>query len=112
MSDSLQLKAITENANKVAKLIKGNLTTIANDLKPVQLLSDEGYDEIVDNQLTPPLKRANNLIQRVISVMEVDPTQYEVFRGVLEKHLNPEVLRKTLPKLGGESVLSVTSYIG
>ena len=104
MGDS-QVEVVKENANKIANLIKGNLTTIANDLKHVKLLTDEDYDEIVSTPAISPLQRANTLIQRVIPQVEVDPAQYEVFRGVLEKHLNPEVLRKILPKLDGESVL-------
>ena len=105
MGDSPQIKAVTENANDIADLIKGNLTTISNDLKHVKLLTDEGYDEIVNVTAIPPLRKANNLIQRVITQVKVDPAQYEVFCGVLEKHLNPEVVRNILPKLDGESVL-------
>ena len=113
MGDS-QVKVVKENANKIAKLIKGNLTIIANDLQHVKLLTDQDYDEIVNAPAIPPLQRANTLIQRVIAQVEVDPAQYEIFRGVLEKHLNPEVLRKILPKLDGESVLycTVCSYSG
>ena len=96
---------VTENANNIAKLIKGNLTTISNDLKHVKLLTDEDYDEIVDTRGNPPLQSANTLIQRVITQVEIDTAQYEVFCGVLEKHFNPEVVRKILPKLEGESVL-------
>ena len=114
MGDSPQVEAIKESANTIAKLIKGNLITIANDLQWVKLLTDQDYDEIVNAPAIPPLQRANTLIQRVIAQVEVVPAQYEVFRGVLEKHLNPEVLRKILPKLDGESVLSsmVCSYSG
>ena len=114
MGDSPQVEAIKESVNKIGKLIKGNLTTIANDLKWVKLLTDQDYDEIVDTRGNPPLQRANTLIQSVIAQVEIDPAQYEVFRGVLEKHLNPEVLRKILPKLDGESVLFciVCSYSG
>ena len=111
MGDSPQVEAIKESVNKIGKLIRGNLTTIANDLKWVKLLTDQDYDEIVNAPGIPPLQRANTLIQRVIAQVEIDPAQYEVFHGVLEKHLNPEVLRKILPKLDGESVL-VCSYSG
>ena len=114
MGDSPQVEVVKENANKIAKLIKGNLIIIANDLQHVKLLTDQDYDEIVNAPAIPPLQRANTLIQRVIAQVEVDPAQYEIFRGVLEKHLNPEVLRKILPKLDGESVLFciVCSYSG
>ena len=114
MDVSPQVEAIKENANVIENLIKGSLTAIANDLKWVKLLTDQDYDEIVDTRGNPPLQRANTLIQRVIAQVEIDPAQYEVFRGVLEKHLNPEVLRKILPKLDGESVLFciVCSYSG
>ena len=114
MGDSPQVEAIKESVNKIGKLIRGNLTTIANDLKWVKLLTDQDYDEIVDTRGNPPLQRANTLILSIIAQVEVDPAQYEVFRGVLEKHLNPEVLRKILPKLDGESVLFciVCSYSG
>ena len=105
MGDSPQIKVVTENANNIAKLIVGDLTTICNDLKYVKLLTDEGYDEIVNATAIPPLQRANNLIQRIIRQVEVDPAQYEVFCGVLEKHLNPKVVREILPKVDGESVL-------
>ena len=111
MGDSPQVEAIKENGNKIAKLIKGNLIIISNDLK---LLTDQDYDEIVNAAAIPPLQRANTLIQRVIAQVEIDPAQYEVFRGVLEKHFKPEVVRKILPKLDGESVLycTVCSYSG
>ena len=114
MDVSPQVEAIKENANKIANLIKGNLTTIANDLKHVKLLTDQDYDEIVSTPGIPQLQRANTLVQHVIPQVEIDPAQYEVFRGVLEKHLNPDVLRKILPKLDGESVLfcSICSYSG
>ena len=105
MGDSPQIKVVTENANKIADLIKGSLITISNDLKHVKLLTGEGYDEIVNATATPPLQRANTLIQCVIPQVKVDPAQYEVFCRVLEKHLNPEVVRNILPKLDGESVL-------
>ena len=111
-SPQKEKEVVTENANKIAKLIKGSLTTISNDLKHVKLLTDEDYDEIVDTRGNPPLQRANTLILSIIAQVEVDPAQYEVFRGVLENHLNLEVLRKILPKLDGESVLycTVCSY--
>ena len=105
MGDSPQVEAIKESANTIAKLIKGNLTTIANDLKWVKLLTDQDYDGIVSTPAIPPLQRANTLIQCVIPQVKVDPAQYEVFCGVLEKHLNPEVVRNILPKLDGESGL-------
>ena len=116
MGDSPQVEAIKESVNKIGKLIRGNLTTIANDLKWVKLLTDQDYDEIVDTRGNPPLQRANTLIQRVIAQVEVDPAQYEVFRGVLEKHIKPDVLSVILPNLDGESVLynmiCSYSYIG
>ena len=105
ISPQKEKKVVAENANKIAKLIKGNLTTISNDLKHVKLLTDEDYDEIVDTRGNPPLQRANTLIQRVITQVEIDTAQYEAFCGVLENHFNPEVVRKILPKLDGESVL-------
>ena len=114
MGDSPQVAAIKKNGNAIAILIKENLITIANDLKWVKLLTDQDYDEIVNAAAIPPLQRANTLIQRVIPQVKIDPAQYEVFRGVLEKHFKPEVVRKILPKLDGESVLycTVCSYSG
>ena len=55
MGDSPQVEAIKESANTIANLIKGNLTTIANDLKHVKLLTDEDYDEIVSTPAISPL---------------------------------------------------------
>ena len=111
MDDSPQVESIKQNRNKIVALIQGDLILIVNDLNGVKLLSDEGYDEIVNTQGNPPLQRANNLIQRVIPQVEIDPAQYEVFCGVLEKHFKPEIVRKILPKLAGESVLYCTVCI-
>ena len=113
MDYSPQVESIKQNRNKIVALIQGNLILIVNDLNGAKLLGDEGYDEIVNTPAIPPLQRANNLIQRVIPQVEIDAAQYEVFCGVLEKHFKPEIVRKILPKLAGESVLYCTlcSYL-
>ena len=103
MDDSPQVKAIRQNANDLAELIRGNLTLIANDLKGLQLLGDEDYDRIVNTKATPPLERANDLLQCVITPVKIAPTLYQDFYSVLEKYLNPHVLLKLLPKPEGES---------
>lgn len=103
MDDSPQVKAIRQNANDLAELIRGNLTLIANNLKSLRLLGDEDYDRIVNTKATPPLERANDLLQCVITPVKIVPTLYQDFYNVLEKHLNPHVLLKLLPKPEGKS---------
>ena len=103
MDDSSQVRAIKQNRNKLAELIQGDLISIANDLNAQRLLPDVTHGNIVSNP--PSFQSANDLIQRGIAQVKIDPAKYEVFRGVLEKHFDPEVLRKLLPKLDGESVL-------
>ena len=116
MDVSPQVNVIRENANKIANLVAGELIPIANDLNRVHLINRGSYDKIVSTPAIPPLQRANTLIQHIIPQVEVDPAQYEIFRGVLEKHIKPDVLRVILPNPGGESVLYCMicsySYIG
>ena len=99
--------AIEEFANKIALAIQGNLITIPNDLKSKGLLGDEDYGRIVNTQATPPLQRANDLVQCVITQVKIDPGQYQVFYSVLEKHPNLQVLLKMLPTPDGESCYTV-----
>ena len=101
-------RAIEQKANEIAEQISGNLMLIANDLKSRQLLSVSDLDSIV-NPANPSLQRANTLVQRVITQVKIVPTQYQVFRSVLEKHLNPAVLANILPQPDGESVLHCMS---
>ena len=103
MDGSPQVKAIEQNANDLAALIRGSLTLIANDLKGLRLLGDEDYDRIVNTKATPPLERANDLLQCIITPLKIAPTLYQDFYDVLEKYLNPQVLLKLLPKPEGES---------
>ena len=103
MIDSPQVKAIEQNAIHLAGLICGNLTLIANDLKGLRLLSDDDYDRVVNTKATPPLKRANDLLQCMITPVKIAPTLYQDFYNVLEKYLNPQVLLYILPKPEGES---------
>ena len=103
MDNPPQVKAIEQNANDLAKLIRGNLTLIANDLKGLQLLGDEDYDRVVNTKATPPLERANDLLQRIITPVKVASPLYQDFYNVLEKYLNPQVLLKLLPKPEGKS---------
>ena len=111
MDDSPQVKAIKQNANDLAELIRGNLTIIANDLKGLRLLGDEDYDRIINTKATPPLERANDLLQCIISPVKIAPTLYQEFYNVLEKYLNPQVLLKMLPKPKGESRYTEQSSI-
>ena len=101
MDDSSQVKAIKQNANDLAGLIRGSLTLIANDLKGLQLLGDEDYDRTVITKATPPLERANYLLQCVIIQVKIAPPLYQDFYNVLKKYLNPQVFLKILPE--GES---------
>ena len=94
--------AIEEFANKIALAIQGNLTIIANDLKWKDLLGDEDYGKIVNTPAISQLQRANELVQCVSRQVQIDPGQYEVFYGVLEKHRNLQVLLKKLPKPNDE----------
>ena len=103
MTDSPQVKAIKQNANDLAELIRGNLTLIANDLKSLRLLSDEDYDRVVNTKVTPPLERANDLLQCVITPVKIAPPLYQDFYNVLEKYLHRQVLLNILPKPEGES---------
>ena len=107
--DDSQVKAIKQNANHLAELIRGNLTLIANDLKGLQLLGNEDYDRIVNTKATPPLERASDLVQCVITPVKIAPTLYQDFYNVLENYLNPQVLVKLLPKPKGESCYTAWS---
>ena len=102
MDVSFQVKAIDENANDIARAIQGNLTIIANNLKSKGLLGDEDYDRIVNTPATPPLQRANDLVQCVYRQVKIVPKQYQVFYGVLEKHRNLQFLLEIIPKPNGE----------
>ena len=105
-------RAIEENTNSIAELITGNLTLIANDLKSEQLIGDEDYDRIVNTPANPPLQRANDLLQRVITNVKTAPMLYEVFYSVLEKHCNLQALTEILPKPDGKSVQAHTAWCG
>ena len=98
MDGSPQVKAIKQNANDLGELIRGNLTLIANDLKGLRLLGDEDYDRVVNTKSTPPLERANDLLQCVITQVKIAPALYQDFYNVLEEYLNPQVLLNILPK--------------
>ena len=111
MDDSPQVKAIEQNANVLAGLIRGNLTLIANDLKGLRLLGDEDYNRVVNAKATPPLERANDLLQCIITPVKVAPTLYQDFYNVLEKYLHPQVLLNILPKPEGESHYTEQSSI-
>ena len=111
MNDSREVKAIKQNVNDLAKLIRGKLTLIANDLKGLLLLSDEEYDRVVNTKATPPLERANDLLQFVITQVERAPTLYQDFYNVLENYLNPQVLLKLLPEPEGELCYTEQSSI-
>ena len=111
MDDSPQVKAIKQNANDLAELIRGSLTLIANDLKGLRLLGDEDYDRIVITKATPPLERANYLLQCVITQVKIAPALYQDFYNVLQKYLNPQGLLKLLPEPEGESCYTEQSSI-
>ena len=111
MDDSPQVKAIKQNANHLAGLIRGNLTLIANDLKSLRLLGDEDYDRVVNTKATPPLERANDLLQCSITQIKIAPQLYQDFYNVLGRYLNPQVLLKILPKPEGESCYTAPSSI-
>ena len=111
MDDSPQVKAIKQNTNDLAKLICGNLTLIANDLKGLRLLGDEDYDRVVNTKATPPLERANDLLQCIVTPVKIAPPLYQDFYNVLEKYLNPQVLLKLLPEPEGESRYTEQSSI-
>ena len=111
MDDPPQVKAIKQNANDLAGLIRGNLTLIANDLKGLRLLGDEDYDRVVNAKVTPPLERANDLLQCIITPVKVAPTLYQDFYVVLEKYFNPQVLLKLLPEPEGELCYTEQSSI-
>ena len=102
-------QAIEQYANDIVLAIEGSLITIPNDLKSKGLLGDEDYDRIVNTQATPQLQRANDLVQRVIAQVKLDPTQYQVFYSVLEKYPNLQVLLKILPTPDGESCYTANS---
>ena len=102
-------RAIEQNINSIAKLISGNLTFIANDLKSKGLLGDEDYAGIVDTLAINPLQRANNLLRCVITQVEIAPKLHQVFYGVLEKHCNSQALAAILPKQVGKSVQAHTA---
>ena len=111
MDGSPQVKAIEQNANVLAGLIRGNLTLIANDLKGLRLLGEQDYDRIVNTTATPLLERANDLLHCVIPPLKVAPILYQDFYSVLEKYLNPQVLLNLLPKPEGESCYTEQSSI-
>ena len=100
MDDSPQVKSIEQNTNTIAMLISGNLTLIANDLR--ELLDDLDYSRIVSTTATPPLQRANDLIQCVITQIKVDPRRYQVLYSVIKKYRTLQVLLKKLPEPDGE----------
>ena len=111
MDNPPQVTSIKQNANVLAELIRGNLTLIANDLKGLRLLGDEDYDRVVNTKATPPLERANDLLQCMITPVKIAPPLYQDFYNVLEKYLNPQVLLKILPKPEGESCYTEQSSI-
>ena len=102
MDDSPQVKSIEQCTNTIAMLISGNLTLIANDLR--ELLDDMDYSRIVSATATPPLQRANDLIQCVITQVKVDPAKYQVFYSVIKKYRTLQVLLKKLPEPDGRLV--------
>lgn len=83
--------------------MQGNLELIANDLRGC--LGDGDYDRIVNAQVGTPFQRANDLIQRIITQIRIDPGQYQVFYSVLEQHDNLHSVLKKLPKPESEAVL-------
>ena len=98
-----QAKAIQDNANHIAEAIQGDLERIANDLR--EMLGGGDYDRIVDVHVGTSFRRANDLVQCVITQVKIDPGQYQVFYSVLEKYPNVHGLLNKLPKPDGESVL-------
>ena len=98
-----QVKAIQQNANQIAGAIQGNLEMIANDLRG--WLGDGDYGRIVTAQVGTPFQRANDLVQRVITQVEIDPGQYQFFYSVLEQYDNLHGVLRKLPEPEGESVL-------
>ena len=98
-----QVKAIQQNTNDIAETIQGSLERIANDLRG--WLGDGDYDRILNTQVGTPFQRANDLVQRVITQVKIDPGQYQVFYSVLEKRGHLDGVLKKLPKPEGESVL-------
>ena len=101
MDVSSHVKAIEQNANNIAQLIKGNLALIANDLR--ELLGDLDYDRIVQTPAIPQLERANDLVQCVLTQIKQDAMQYQVFYSAIAKHRNLQGLLRKLPKPDGES---------
>lgn len=79
--------------------MQGNLELIANDLRGC--LGDGDYDRIVNAQVGTPFQRANDLVQRIITQIRIDP----VFYSVLEQHDNLHSMLKKLPKPESEAVL-------
>ena len=72
------------NANGIAKIIEGEIIPIANDMK--DCLGPMDYSRIVNTPAVPPLERANTLVQRVITQVEVEPQKFHRFTDVLKKH--------------------------
>ena len=72
------------NANGIAKIIEGEIVPIANDMK--DCLGPMDYSRIVNTPAVPPLERANTLVQRVITQVEVEPQKFHHFTKVLKKH--------------------------
>ena len=75
---------LERNANGIAKIIEGEIIPIANDMK--DCLGPMDYSRIVNTPAVPPLERANTLVQRVITQVEVEPKQFHHFTNVLKKH--------------------------
>jgi len=75
---------LERNANGIAKIIEGEIIPIANDMK--DCLGAMDYSRIVNTPAVPPLERANTLVQRVITQVEVEPERFHTFTDVLKKH--------------------------
>jgi len=75
---------LERNANGIAKIIEGEIIPIANDMKGC--LGAMDYSRIVNTPAVPPLERANTLVQRVITQVEVEPKHFHTFTDVLKKH--------------------------
>ena len=104
-----QVKAIQQNANQIAGAIQGNLEMIANDLRG--WLGDGDYGRIVNAQVGTPFQRANDLVQRVITQVRIDPGQYQLFYSVLEQYDDLHGVLKRLPEPEGESVLLLCMFV-
>ena len=58
----------------------GDLERIANDLR--EMLGGGDYDRIVDVHVGTSFRRANDLVQRVITQVKIDPSLLQCFREV------------------------------